>query len=78
MFAAQYKKIGARIVYYRKLKGMTQEYLAELVGISPQYLSKIENGKYQKSVSLSVLMRVAEKLDVKMTQILQDIDSGGT
>ncbi len=78
MFAAQYKKIGARIVYYRKLKGMTQEYLAELVGISPQYLSQIENGKYQKSVSLSVLMRVAEKLDVKMTQILQDIDSGGT
>ena len=78
MFAAQYKKIGARIVYYRKLKGMTQEYLAELVGIYPQYLSKIENGKYQKSVSLSVLMRVAEKLDVKMTQILQDIDSGGT
>lgn len=75
LFAAQYKKIGARIVYYRKLKGMTQEYLAELVGISPQYLSKIENGNYKNSVSFSVLIRIAEKLHVKMTQLVQDIDS---
>ena len=26
MFATQYKMIGARIVYYRKIRGMTQEY----------------------------------------------------
>jgi len=72
----KYKKIGARIVYYRKLKGMTQEYLAELVGISPQYLSKIENGNYKNSVSFSVLIKIAEKLNVKIAQLVQDIDSG--
>lgn len=76
MFAMKYKKIGARIVYYRKLKGMTQEYLAELVGISPQYLSKIENGNYKNSVSFSVLIKIAEKLNVKIAQLVQDIDSG--
>ena len=75
MFAMKYKKIGARIVYYRKLKGMTQEYLAELVGISPQYLSKIENGNYKNSVSFSVLIKIAEKLNVKIAQLVQDIDS---
>ena len=75
MFATQYKMIGARIVYYRK-RGMTQEYLAEIVGISPQYLSKIENGHYSKSVSFSVLMRIAEKLNIKIEKLVHDIDSG--
>ncbi len=77
MFTTQYKMIGARIVYYRKIRGMTQEYLAEIVGISPQYLSKIENGNYSKSVSFSVLMRIAEKLNVKIEKLVHDIDSGG-
>lgn len=76
MFATQYKMIGARIVYYRKIRGMTQEYLAEIVGISPQYLSKIENGNYSKSVSFSVLMRIAEKLNVKIEKLVHNIDSG--
>lgn len=64
-----------RIVYYRKISGMTQEYLAELVGISPQYLSKIENGNYNKNISLSVLIGIAEKLNIKIAQLVQDIDS---
>ena len=76
MCTTQYKMIGARIVYYRKIRGMTQEYLAEIVGISPQYLSKIENGNYSKSVSFSVLMRIAEKLNVKIEKLVHDIDSG--
>lgn len=42
MFASRYKKIGAKIVFYRKLKSMTQEKLADEVGITPQYLSRIE------------------------------------
>lgn len=64
MFASRYKKIGAKIVFYRKLRSMTQEKLAEEVGITPQYLSRIENGGYTKSVSLSTLMMIAGALDV--------------
>ena len=75
MFALQYKKLGARIVYYRKINGLTQEKLAEEVGISPQYLSRIENGNYPKSVSLSTLMRIAEKLNVSISKLLEDIDN---
>lgn len=75
MFAVQYKKIGARIVYFRKIKGLTQERLADDVGISPQYLSRIENGSYPKSVSLSTLMRIAQKLEVPMSKLMEDIES---
>ena len=46
MFALRYKKIGAKIVFYINLKSITQEKLAEEVGITPQYLSRIENGGY--------------------------------
>lgn len=74
LFAAQYKRIGARIVYYRKIKGVTQEKLAENVGISPQYLSRIENGSYPKSVSLSTLIRIADKLEVPVSKLVEDIE----
>ena len=72
MFAVQYKKIGAQIVYYRKLKGVTQEKMASEVGISPQYLSRIENGSYPKSVSLSTLMRIAGYLGVPISKLLEN------
>ncbi|MBQ9764386.1 MAG: helix-turn-helix transcriptional regulator [Phascolarctobacterium sp.] len=73
MFAVQYKKIGAQIVYYRKLKGVTQEKMASEVGISPQYLSRIENGSYPKSVSLSTLMRIADYLGVEVSKLLENL-----
>ena len=74
VFAMQYKKIGAKIVYYRKIRGLTQEALAERSGITPQYLSRIENGHYHKSVSLSTLMKIAEQLNVTMIQLMEDIE----
>ncbi len=39
----QEKTLGARIAAYRKEKGMTQDELAERVGVSPQAVSKWEN-----------------------------------
>lgn len=74
MFASRYKKIGAKIVFYRKLRSMTQEKLAEEVGITPQYLSRIENGGYTKSVSLSTLMMIAGALDVTMSQLMGGVE----
>lgn len=74
-FAVRYKKIGAKIVYYRKIRNLTQEELAEKVGITPQYLSRIENGGYSKNVSLSTLMKIAGVLDVTMSQLMEGVES---
>lgn len=41
-FSAQYRLIGARIAYFRKLKRYTQEELAFRASISTSYLSRIE------------------------------------
>ena len=45
-FSAQYRLIGARIAYFRKLKRYTQEELAFRASISTSYLSRIERGIY--------------------------------
>ncbi len=62
MLTYKYRKIGAKIKYYRKLKALSQLQLANDVGINPQYLSKIECGKQMPS--LEVLFLIADKLSI--------------
>ena len=63
-----YRKMGAKIRYYRQLKGLNQTDFAILVSISSQYLSKIENGK--RIPSLPVLLSIAEALEVEVAELL--------
>jgi len=66
-----YGKLGVRIREIRKSKGYTQEKLSELVGISPNYLSRVEtnNGGV---VSLPTLLKICNVLDVGMDYMLID------
>ena len=38
IYSEQYRQIGLKIAYYRKLRGLTQEELAEQVGLTPAYI----------------------------------------
>ena len=40
------KLLGKRIKEVRKSKGLTQEQVAEIIGMEPASLSNIENGRY--------------------------------
>ena len=51
-------KIGALIYEARKEKGLTQSELAERVGTTKSYISKIENNV--KEVRISTLQRIIE------------------
>ena len=51
-------KIGALILEARKVQGMTQSELAEKVGTTKSYISKIENDI--KEVRLSTLKKIVE------------------
>jgi transcriptional regulator with XRE-family HTH domain len=55
-----------RIAYYRKVRGYTQEQLAEMIGKSWSFLSQIEanNGAKLKGISLETLFSIAEVLQV--------------
>lgn len=74
MYEKRYKKIGAKILYFRKIRGLTQEQLAEKVGITAKYLSRVETGSYPNSVYLSTLMIIADKLNVHTSELLSDIE----
>ncbi|MEA5041840.1 helix-turn-helix domain-containing protein [Oscillibacter ruminantium] len=63
--------MGLRISYYRKLRGYTQEQLAELIGKSWSFLSQIEanNGAKLKGISLETLFSISEALQVPVSRL---------
>lgn len=71
MFSARYKKLGAKISYYRKLKGLKQAELASATALSSSYISEIECGS-ACGCPLSVYWRIAEALGVEFEELLKD------
>ncbi|MBO7293718.1 MAG: helix-turn-helix transcriptional regulator [Clostridia bacterium] len=65
-----YFKIGERIRKFRKAKGLSQELLAEKVGISVTHMSHIETGNTK--LSLPVLVDLARHLEVHTDDLLQE------
>ena len=63
-----YYLIGQRIRKFRKALSLSQEALAEKVGISTTHMSHIETGNTK--LSLPVLVRLASTLDVNTDDIL--------
>lgn len=63
-----YYEIGQRIRKYRKAYAMSQEQLAEKIGISTTHMSHIETGNTK--LSLSVLVALAKVLEVHTDDLL--------
>lgn len=59
--------LGARIKELRKRAGLSQDQLAEKVGIEAKYLSRIEVGK--RYPSLETLEKIADALQVEMKEL---------
>jgi len=56
-----------RLKVFRAMKDLTQEELAELVGVSRQTIIAIEKGKYNPSVYLA--LKLARVLDTTVEEI---------
>ena len=61
--------VGERIAFYRRRRGMTQRVLAELVGRSEDWLSKIERGDREVR-RVDVLADLARQLRVNLTDLV--------
>lgn len=62
------RKFGEKVSLLRKSLGLTQDELAFRVNISPSYLSAIERGI--TDTTISTLKRLAKALDVEMIELL--------
>lgn len=61
------KALGLRIRELRRKSGFTQEHFAELIGVAPRHVSRIENGV--NSPSVETLGRIAECLNVEVKEL---------
>lgn len=68
--AAVLQTNGRQVRMYRQLAGMTQDDLAARCGIYRTYLSRLENG--QANPTLSVLRALAATLDVELWQLISE------
>ena len=69
-YKKNFKIIGLNIAYYRKLKGLSQMQLAELVNVSRTHISNIEAPNMPTSISLEKLFDISEALDVPAAYLL--------
>ncbi len=74
MFILEYKAIGAKILYYRRLKGWTQKELSDASGVSRSRISDIECGKGPYNIETILLIVQALKIEY---QLLMRNDAGG-
>ena len=63
------EKIGKFIAELRKEKNMTQEELAEMLGVTSKTISRWETGKYMPDLSL--FTDISKILNVTINEILQ-------
>lgn len=68
----EYRRIGLKISYYRKLKGMTQEQLAEKINKNLAFIGAVEAPNINRTISLDTLFDIAKVLNVPPYKFLID------
>lgn len=61
------KAFGARVKELRKNRHITQETLAELIGVEPQQISRIENGAC--FTTFETLEKIANILQIQISEL---------
>lgn len=63
--AERYRDLGCAIAYYRKRNNLTQEQVADRIGISRQHLGAIEAPNMVRAISLEVVFNIAAILGIE-------------
>ncbi len=66
------KIVGEQIVVFRKLRGLTQTELAEMVGKDRQYLYKIEKGRVTPNIA--TLSIIASALKITLSELFEKVE----
>ena len=68
--ASEYLQLGLKIAYYRQLRGLTQEQLAERIERTPAFIGHVEAPNINKAISLDTLFDIAIVLDIPAYKFL--------
>ncbi len=61
--------VGRRLRELRKLKGLSQEQMAELAGVNGKYYSEVERGK--RNMSIKVMEKIATNLGITLEEVFR-------
>ena len=67
----RFTELGFAIAYYRKRRGISQDQLAEQVGISRQHMGAVEAPNMNRGISLELLFNIAAVLKVEPYMLLK-------
>ena len=71
-YREQFIKFGLKVLYYRKLRGLTQEAFADEIGKSWSFVAKVESPTRPFGVSMDTMFRIAEVLEVPVSKLFED------
>lgn len=69
-------EIAEKLLYYRKLKGITQRQLAESIGVKHNSISAWEKGT--NAIDIEVLYRICRVLDITISDIYGRFGDNGS
>lgn len=64
-----YDIVRKKIKKYRKLAGLTQQELADMIGVSMHYVSQIESANPNKYFTLIIIGRIADALNIDIKNL---------
>ncbi|MBS4912915.1 MAG: helix-turn-helix transcriptional regulator [Veillonella sp.] len=65
------KLIGAKVAFYRTLRGLKQQELADRVSMSRSTINKVERGSYNDNLSIDMLYTLANGLGINIRMLLE-------
>ena len=71
MFNKEYLTLVKNIKYYRKIKNISQEQLAELADLSSSYIKQIEAAKHFKNLTLFSIIKIANALNIEIYDLFE-------
>ena len=66
------RKFGASVRRFRRMQKLTQEEFAEKCEMQRSYISQIERG--ERNISLSTVIKISDFLKVNISEMLADLD----
>ena len=66
-----YDIVRKNIKKYRKISGLTQQELADMIGVSMHYISQIESAKPYKYFTLIIIGRIADALNIDIKNLFE-------
>lgn len=67
----RYANLYYAIGYYRRRKGLSQDRLAEELGISRQHLASVEAPNMNRGISIDLLFNIAAVLEIEPYMLLK-------